>query len=116
MESLLGTSLGVFVGITLALMGFAAYMTGQALANTWKPMWHAAIYALLLGFGDRFLTYALFQGKLLSLTGFLIDTAVLMIIALVGYRLTLARKMVDQYPWLCERDGWFGWRRKGPAE
>ena len=29
MESLLGTSIGVFVGLTLCVMGFAAYMTGQ---------------------------------------------------------------------------------------
>jgi hypothetical protein len=114
MEALLGTSLGVFFGITVALMGFAAYMTGHALANTWKPIWHAAVYAALLGFGDRFLTFALFEGRLLSLTGYLIDTAVLTIIALVGYRLTQARKMVNQYPWLCERAGLFGWREKRP--
>jgi hypothetical protein len=116
MEALLGTSPAVFIGITIAVMGFAAYMTGQALANTWKPVWHVAVYAILLGFGDRFLTFALFEGRLLSPSGYLIDTGVLTIIALVGYRLTQARKMVDQYPWLCERAGLFSWRQKRPRK
>ena len=59
MESMLGTSLGVFIGITVIVMGFAAYMTGQALGNTWKPAWHAVVYGILLGFADRFLPIGL---------------------------------------------------------
>jgi ABC-type uncharacterized transport system permease subunit len=114
-ESILGTSVGVFLGITVALIGFAAFMTGQALANTWKPMWHAVVYAILLGFVDRFLTFALFEGELLSLSGYLIDTAVLVVIILLAFRISQARKMVGQYPWLYERAGLFGWRQKGPA-
>ena len=112
MEEILGTRLGVFFGLTVVVMGFAAYSTGQALANTWKPAWHALVYAVLLGFGDRFLTFALFEGELLSLSGYLIDTAVLVAVALLGYRLSLARKMVKQYPWLYERSGPFSWRKK----
>ena len=115
MEELLGVSAGVFLGLTVCVMGFAAYVTGQALANTWKPPWHAVIYAVLLGFGDRFLNFALFEGELLSLTGYLIDTGVLLVIAMVGYRLNLARKMVSQYPWLYQRAGPFSWRRREGA-
>ena len=115
MESILGTSVGVFLGVTVALMGFAAFMTGQALANTWKPIWHAVVYAFLLGFADRFLTFALFEGELLSLSGYLVDTAVLVAVILLAYRITQVRKMVSQYPWLYERAGLFGWRQKGPA-
>ncbi len=115
MESLLGTSFGVFFGITVGLMGFAAYMTGQALANTWKPTWHAVVYCIMLGFADRFLTFALFEGRLLSLTGYLIDTAVLIAISLFAYRLNQAHRMVTQYPWLYERAGPFGWRTKRGA-
>ena len=33
MEALLGTTIGVFAGVTVCLTGFAAYMTGQALAR-----------------------------------------------------------------------------------
>jgi putative effector of murein hydrolase len=32
------------------------------------------------------------------------------LIALAAHRLTRARKMVNQYPWLYERTGPFGWR------
>ncbi|MDH3690159.1 MAG: hypothetical protein OEU36_11845 [Gammaproteobacteria bacterium] len=115
MESMLGTSLGVFIGITVIVMGFAAYMTGQALGNTWKPAWHAVVYGILLGFADRFLVFALFDGELASLSGFLIDTAVLIAISLFAFRLNLASKMVSQYPWVFERSGMFGWRQKGPG-
>ena len=110
MEALLGTSIPVFIGVTLCLIGFAAFMTGQALAATWKPVWQVVLYSFLLGFADRFLTWALFQGELLSLSGYLIDTAAIVIIALTAYRLTLARRMTVQYPWLYERTGIFSWR------
>lgn len=116
MEELTGVSLGVFFGLTVVVMGFAAYATGQALADTWKPWWQAVVYAVLLGLGDRFLGFALFDGELLSLSGYLIDTAVLVAIALVAYRFTLAGKMVRQYPWLYLRAGPFGWRRKEGAD
>ena len=115
MQGLLGTSVGVFIGLTVVVMGFAAYMTGQALANTWKPVWQAWVYGALLGGAARFLTFALFEGELLLLSGYLIDAGVLIAIALFAYRLTQARKMVAQYPWLYERAGVFGWRNKGPT-
>jgi hypothetical protein len=41
-----------------------------------------------------------------------IDAAVLMLIAAFAFRLTRARKMVSQYPWLYERVGVFGWRSR----
>ena len=112
MEALLGNGWGVFFGVTVCLMGFAAYMTGRAMALTWKPGWHAAGYAGLLGFVDRFLSYALFGGELLSASAYLIDTAVLVAIALLSYRRARARKMVEQYPWLYERAGVLDWREK----
>lgn len=112
MQALLGNSVGVFLGVTVCLMGFAAFMTGKALAETWKPAWHAAAYAGLLGLADRFLAYALFGGELLSPTAYVIDTAVLAGIALFAHRLARARKMVAQYPWLYERAGLLDWRDK----
>ncbi|MDX1432605.1 MAG: hypothetical protein R3286_09170 [Gammaproteobacteria bacterium] len=112
MISLLGTSLGVFLGVTVMLMGFAAYMTGQALALAWKPVWQGIGYCLILGLGDRFLTFALFEGELLSITGYLVDSAVLVAIFLFAFRLNRAHKMVSQYPWLYERTGPFTWRAR----
>lgn len=114
MASLLGNPFGVYVGLTVCLMGFAAFMTGQALAVTWKPAWHCVAYALLLGLADRFLAYALFDGQLLSLSAYLIDAVTLLGISLLAWRLGRARKMVSQYPWLYERAGPLSWRARTP--
>ncbi len=111
MESILGTTLPVFFVVTGLVIGFAAYMTGQAIANTWRPAWQVWIYGLLLGLVARFLIFALFDGELLSLTGYAASTALLLIICTFAFRLTRARKMVHQYPWLYERAGLFGWRK-----
>ena len=113
MEAVIGTTLPVFIVMTVVIMGFAAFVTGQAMANTWRPLWQPAFYCFLLGFADRFFTFALFEGELLSLGGFIVDSAVLIVIGLLSYRLTLTRKMVTQYPWIYERAGLFGWREKG---
>jgi hypothetical protein len=112
MEALLGTTPAVFAGLTIVLFGGAAVMTGDALAATWRPFWHAVSYALLLAAGARFLTFALFDGALLSLSGFAIGAVILLALAAVGYRRKQARRMVRQYPWLYERSGVFSWRDK----
>ncbi len=110
MESILGTSIGVFIALTVFIAGFCAYMTGQALASTWRPLWQLIPYMVLLGFADRFLSFALFEGHLLSLSAYFIDTAVLLVIGLLSYLATRAYKMVSQYPWQYERAGLIGWR------
>lgn len=109
---ILGNDLGVFIGLTVILFGAAACLSGQALAQTWRPAWQTVPYALLLAIGSRFLSFALFDGELLSLSGYLIDWIVLLALALLAYRITRARRMVSQYPWLYERAGMFGWRPK----
>ena len=92
------------------MVGFAAFITGQALASTWRPMWQMIPYGLMLGIADRFLVWGLFDNPDgVSITGYLIDTAYLIAVGLAAYRLTLARRMVTQYPWLYERAGPFGW-------
>lgn len=114
MIELLGTTLPVFVGVTVVLAGGAAYLTGQALAAHWRPVGLVVFYTCLLGFADRFITFALFDGALLSASGYVIDTAVLVAIGLLSYRRTRARQMVRQYPWLYEPRGLLGWREKEP--
>ncbi len=115
MHELIGNSLAVFIGMTGIIAGGAAWMTGQALAATWRPAWQAIGYALLLTLADRFLIFALFEGELLSLAGLALDGAVLVVIALAGHRITLAAQMVKQYPWLYERQGLLSWRQRSPA-
>ena len=112
METFLGTSIPVFIGMSVILAGGAAWMMGQALAQNWRPVWQLFLYALLLACADRFLIFALFEGKLLTLSGYLCDVAVLIAIAWTAFRITEARKMVTQYPWLYESAGPFGWRRR----
>lgn len=115
MEALLGTTVPVFIGLTVILFGGAGFLTGQALANGWQVGWKLVPYSLLLTCGDRFLVYGLFDGELLSVTGYIIDFMVILALSLTAYRLTKARKMVSQYPWIYERDGLFGWRERGHA-
>ena len=112
-QALLGTSFGVFFGITGLLTGAAAFMTGQAIADTWRPYWQVLVYSALLGAVARFLIYGLYDGALWSLSGYLIGTALLILIGTFAFRLTWARRMVLQYPWLYKRTGLFSVKPKG---
>lgn len=112
MEAFLGTSFWVFFAIAVVIVGFAAYMTGQALALTWKPLWQLVIYCLLLAGAARFLIYGLYDGELWSVTGYLAAAAVLLAIGIFAFRLNRARKVVAQYPWVYKRSGLFGWRHR----
>ena len=96
--------------LVLLALWFAAFMTGLGLANTWRAPWQVFVYCLLLGLTDRFLVFALYGGELLSIAGYAVDTGVLTAIAFTAFRITLAGRMVTQYPWLYERVGLFGWR------
>lgn len=110
MSEFFGTSAAVTVGVTCLLMGFAAYMTGQSLARTWKPVGIGLFYCVLLAVVDRFLIYALFDGVLLSLSGYLSGLVILTVIYLAAYRISQVKMMVSQYPWLYEPRGMFFWR------
>ena len=105
------SSLAGFVVVTVCVAGGASFLMGQAMAATWRSIWQVVLYAALLGGGDRFLNFALFDGRLLSPSGYLIDFTLLLFIALFAYRVTVAALMVRQYPWLYARDGLFGWRK-----
>jgi len=114
-EFLGSPSLGVFIFNTLVLFGFAAFMAGQALGETWKPLGMVVFYTVLLGVADRVTECLLFKGPILAGLPFLVDTAILLVIALAAFRMTQVRMMVTQYPWLCERAGLFAWRARPGA-
>jgi hypothetical protein len=42
----------------------------------------------------------------------IVDTLVLIAGAFLGYRLTRARQMVNQYPWLYQSAGPFNWKQR----
>ena len=115
MQALVGTSLGVFIGLTVILIGGAAIMTGRALADGWKPAWQVVAACFGLALADRFLVYALFGGELLSLSGFIVDFALLTALGLIAHRLTLVHKMIAQYPWRYERASLWSYRERPEA-
>jgi hypothetical protein len=115
MQALVGTSLGVFIGLTVILIGGAAIMTGRALADGWKPAWQVVAACFGLALADRFLVYALFGGKLLSLSGFIVDFTLLTALGLIAHRLTMVHKMIAQYPWRYERASLWSYRERSEA-
>lgn len=117
------TSLTAFLLVTVLLGGGAAFMSGRAIAGGWKPFGRVVLYMLLLGFAVRFLHYGLFvgatyeswrdmQGTLVSPHYYLVDTAVLIALAALGYRMERARQMTTQYGWIYERTSPLTWRKR----
>ena len=111
-EGVLGADPVAFFGLTVLLFGAAAMASGRALARNWRPLWQALPYTLLLAGGDRFLLFALFEGDLVSPTGYGVAWVILLALALLSYRLTQTRLMVRQYPWLYEPAGPLSWRER----
>ena len=118
------------LALTIVMFGGGGFLMGQALADNWRPWWQILPYSALLALGNNFLGFALFQGAFFvdslfsknakplseAVLEYLFDFAVIIAFALLAFRLTLARKMPAQYPWLYERAGPFGWRVKESAK
>jgi hypothetical protein len=105
--------LWVFLLVTVTIGGAGAFLSGRAIAQTWRPFWHLPLYMLAIAIAVRFFHYALFDEVLLSLRNFIVDFAVVLAAATLGYRLVRASQMARQYHWLLQRKGLFGWRRVG---
>lgn len=105
-------SIFLFLLVTVVIGGGAAWLTGRAIAITWRPFWQLVPYALLLGAAVRFLHFALFHGTLLTVHFYLVDTIILFALATIGFRLTRTRQMTTQYRWLYKRTGPFTWRER----
>ena len=103
-----------FIVITLIMGGAGAWATGRAIASTWRPFPIVAVYMIGLAAAVRFLHYALYGEKLLSVPPFLVAYAWTLIVGLLGYRYMRAGQMAVQYSWAYERDG-FNWRPKENA-
>ena len=114
------------LALTVVMFGGGGFLMGQALGETWRAWWQIVPYSALLALGNNFLGFALFDGAFFvdslfskntkplseALFEYLFDFAVILAFAVLAYRLTLARKMASQYPWLYERAGPFAWRSK----
>ncbi|MCV3238913.1 DUF6867 family protein [Mesorhizobium sp. ZC-5] len=101
-----------FFFVTCLLGGWAAWMTGRACAQTWRPYAGLVVYLLLLGIAVRFIHHALFDGTMFTLQYYVVDTIILLIIGTLGYRYTRANQMVTQYSWLYERASLLTWKPK----
>src|SRR5580693_8861745 len=82
------------------LGGLAAWLSGRAIALTWRPLWHVIGYMLLLGASVRFVHFALFEADLLAPLSYAADTAFLLVVGCFGWRVTRAAQMATQYSWL----------------
>jgi len=100
----------VFLLVTILLGGGAAWRTGQAVAQSWSPVWPLIGYTGLLAAAVRFLHFALFGGPLLSLTSYVVDFAILLALANLGHRAHRAREMTEQYAWAFEPAAPLSWR------
>ena len=109
-------SFGVFLLITIALGGGAAYLSGRAIAQTWRPWWHVALYMLILALAVRFMHFALFEGTLLSPHYYAVDLAFCLMFGFLGYRITRAGQMSTQYRWLYRRTGPLKWGPRQQAD
>jgi len=105
-----GETVGHVILVTGILGGGAAWLSGRAVANAWRPQWQVVIAAVLVGMAARFIHFALFEGTLLSLLSFSCDTLIFLVLGLAAWRATRAAQMVRQYPWLYARAGPLGWR------
>lgn len=105
-------SLRVFSLVTVLMGGGAAWLAGRAVAGTWRPWWHLVGFMLLLGLAVRFIHATLFGGNMLSLHYYLVDTAVCLGFALLGFRLMRVDQMVERYKWINQRTGPLSWRRR----
>lgn len=108
-------TLGVFLLVTIFLGGGAAWLSGRAIALTWRPVWQVGAYMVLLAGVVRFLYYALFGGTLLSLHYYVVNLVILLAIAGLGFRFTRVGQMVTQYSWMYERAGPLSWKKRPGA-
>jgi hypothetical protein len=104
--------IGLFLLVTVVMGGGAAFLAGRAIAATWRPWWHVAFYMLILGAAVRFIHFALFEGTLLSLQFYAVDTAVCLVFGFLGFRATRVAQMTTQYSWINARAGFMRWARR----
>ena len=108
-----GEATGSVILVTGVIGSTAAFLTGRAIAASWRSPWQAVAAMLPLAAAARFIHFALFQGQLLSLPSYASDFAFFVAVGLIAWRTAQAAQMVRQYPWLYARSGPLSWRKIG---
>jgi hypothetical protein len=93
-------SLADFLLITLSMGGGIAWLSGRAIASTWRPYWHVVAYMIVWAAVVRWLHYALFGGTLLSLSLYGLDLVVVLFFSLLSFVVMRNQQMKTQYGWL----------------
>jgi hypothetical protein len=108
-------SLLQIVLVTGVIGGGAAWLSGRAIAGTWRPFGHVICYMLILGAAVRFVHFALFEGTLLSVPSYATDTVYLILVGALAWRITRVNQVVRQYNWLYQRVSLLAWRERSPV-
>src|SRR3954465_8322033 len=85
--------------VTGVIGGGAAFLAGRAIAQTWRPFWSVVVYMMMLGAAVRFRHFALFEARLLSPPSYAVDTAYLIVVGALAWRMPRAAQMATQYYW-----------------
>ncbi|MBX9741345.1 MAG: hypothetical protein K2X62_14805 [Beijerinckiaceae bacterium] len=126
--------------LTVVLGGAAAFATGRAIAQTWRPASRLVTFCLMLAAAIGFLDYALFENPVIpgarivaalaalreapaaaladlagALAGFGLTFAFILAVALMAFRLTRARQISRQYGFAFVRKGLFFWAEREPG-
>jgi hypothetical protein len=92
-----------------------AWLTGRAIALTWRPIWNVGPAMILIAIAVRFFHFALFQEPLLAPRTSIAELAGVLCVGFLAFRRTRARQMVEQYFWLYEANGPLGWKPRHRA-
>lgn len=102
----------VFLFFVLGLAGLCAFTAGRATARGWSPITAIIPSMLIFTFAIRYLLWAIFKNTLFHPYYFVVDALVLIAIAALGFQLTRAYQMTNQYYWLYRRVGPLAWAKR----
>ncbi len=101
--------------VTVILGAGCALLEGRGIALTWRSIWVVIAEMIPMGLAVRFVQFALFNETLWHPKTYLLETAILMIVAGLSFQRTRALQMVRQYYWLYEPNTPLGWRLRQDA-
>ena len=96
------SGLWIFLLVSVFMGASTAYVSGRAIAETWRPFWHGIVYALIIGLAVRFIHFALFEEVLLSVRNYVMDCIFLVAAGSIGYIRTRQQQMRHQYAFLTD--------------
>ena len=105
-------ALWIFILVTIVLGGGASALAGRAIATTWRPVWQVVVYGFILGIAVRFIHFSVFNGTLVSLHYYLVDTAFCIAFGFWAFRLRAPRRWLRNIAGSMEPAGWLRWRRR----